>query len=174
MGGRSVRAALLFMAAFTALAVPGPAAVGESMSNPAGHIILTVSGKITNTNAENEARFDFAMLNALPEASVRTTTPWTDGKQLFSGVLMRDLMEEVGAYGSNVRAIALNNYSYVIEMSDFIQYPVVLAYAQNGNRLRIRDKGPLWIIYPRDDFDELRERSVEPRMVWQLQRLVIE
>ena len=44
----------------------------------------------------------------------------------------------------------------------------------NGDRLRVRDKGPLWIVYPRDDYAELRSKDVDYKMVWQLRELIVE
>lgn len=156
------------------IAATGRASTADPLPRPQDRVILTIAGKISNTNAKGEAQFDFGMLETLGERTLKTTTPWTDGRQSFSGVLMQDLMARVGAFGKQVRAIAINDYSYVIDLSDFEKYPVILAYTQNGERLRIRDKGPLWIVYPRDEFTELAEKPVEPRMVWQLRRLVVE
>lgn len=174
MGGRSVRADLFILTVIGVFAAAAAVSAAEPLPRPDGRVILTVAGKISNANAGTEAQFDFAMLRAMAQQDIQTTTPWTDGEQTFTGVLMRDLMVRVGAFGQSVRAVGLNSYSYVIDLSDFEKYPVILAHSQNGGRLRIRDKGPLWIVYPRDQFDELGQRDVEPRMVWQLQRLVVE
>ena len=38
-----------------------------SLAAPAGKVLLTVRGKIANTNADGSARFDLAMLDALPD-----------------------------------------------------------------------------------------------------------
>jgi hypothetical protein len=43
----------------------------------------------------------------------------------------------------------------------------------NGQMLTRRDKGPLWIIYPRDAVPMLREERFEHRWVWQLYRLIL-
>ena len=174
MAFRSVRTLAFVLCVAGAIAAAGRASAADPLPRPQGRVVLTVAGKIANTNAEGEARFDFAMLESLGGRTLTTTTPWTDGRQSFTGVLMRDLMTRVGAFGTHVRAVALNDYSYVIDLSDFDKYPVLLAHTQNGERLRIRDKGPLWIVYPRDEFAELADKPVEPRMVWQLQRLVVE
>lgn len=174
MALRSVRTMIFVLSVACVAVATGGASAADQLPPPEGRVILTVAGNITNTNAGGEAQFDFAMLETLGEQSLRTTTPWTDGRQTFTGIAMHDLMVRVGAFGKTVRAIALNDYSYLIDLSDFEKYPILLAYAQNGERLRIRDKGPLWIIYPRDQFKELGEKSVEPRMVWQLRRLVVE
>lgn len=175
MAFRSVCPYLRVLAVVGLLLVPTmTTATAGALPEPEGPVILTVAGKIANTNVGNEAHFDMQMLKAMEQHDLHTTTPWTDGVQGFTGVLMRDLMETVGAYGENLRAVALNDYSYPIALADFHEYPVLLAHTQNGERLRIRDKGPLWIVYPRDQFTKLREKVVEPRMVWQLRRLVIQ
>jgi len=145
----------------------------QQLSQPTGKIILTVSGNIEFTNDEGKAHFDLEMLHALGIRTVRTSTSWTDGTQAFEGVLMRDLLATVGAQGERVEAIALNDYSYGIHMEDFERYSVLLATTLNGQRLRVRDKGPLWIVYPRDEHKELRTETTDRKMVWQLRQLVV-
>lgn len=145
----------------------------EDMRKPAGRVILTVSGSISAANAGDSADFDLEMIHALGQRKLITSTPWTDGTQEFGGVLVRDLLKAVGATGTVVEAVALNDYAMEIDISDFENYPVILATTMNGEKLRVRDKGPLWIIYPRDDFEELREQRIDNKMVWQLRRLII-
>lgn len=147
---------------------------GAGLAKPQGPVVLTVSGKIGNTNSGQAANFDMEMLESLGRITLRTSTPWTDGTQVFRGVLVRDVLAAAGAYGDSIRAIALNDYSYAIEVSDFLNFPVLIATDMNGERLRIRDKGPLWIIYPRDDYAELRSKEIDYRMVWQLREFVVE
>lgn len=165
-------APLLVLVAILLSPVGGVSAT-EKMKAPSGRVILTVTGKIGVTNAENAADFDLEMIHALGLRKLITSTPWTDGTQEFSGVLMRDILEAVGAAGKTVEAVALNEYAMEIDISDFENYPVMLATTLNGEKLRIRDKGPLWIIYPRDDFDELRSQKIDNKMVWQLRRLIV-
>ncbi len=102
------------------------------------------------------------------------TTSWTDGTQDFSGVLMRDLLAAVGAQGKTVEAVTLNDYTYTIEIKDFSLYPVIMATKLNGEVLKVRDKGPLWIIYPLDRFAEQQRAFMEQRMVWQLRQLIVQ
>lgn len=149
------------------------AAAGEDLRAPKGRVILTVSGNITKTNSGDKAEFDLDMLQALGTHTLSITTSWTDGIQNFSGATMRDLMETVGAKGKTVEAVALNDYTYTIEIEDFSLYPVILATKLNGNILKVRDKGPLWIIYPLDRFTDIEKNSIERRMVWQLRHLIV-
>lgn len=131
--------------------------------------ILHVTGKI----AGGTASFDLAALRALPQATLATSTVVTDGTQRFTGVLMRDLLDLVGAQGELVSASALNDYVVDIPVSDFRDYDVILAYAMDGVPLDRADKGPLWIVYPRDDHAELQDIRFDYRWVWQLSGLDI-
>ena len=56
-------------------------------------------------------------------------------------------------------------------MSDFAKYPVILAYRMNGELLKIRDKGPLWIVYPQDGYPELKTKETQAKWVWQVKEI---
>ena len=98
---------------------------------------------------------EISLSEALGVSRTRTSTAWTSGKQDFEGVSLKVLLERVGAFGDRIEAIALNDYKVEIPVSDFSRWPVILAYRANGALLRVRDKGPLWIVYPQDDFPAL-------------------
>lgn len=156
------------------LCTAAPASADVDLSAPNGDVMLTIAGNIQKTNAGGEAKFDLEMLHALGYRTLRTSTPWTDGTHEFGGVLMKDLLDAVGAEGKTVVAETLNNKGYRIDISDFLNYPVLLATSVDGERLRIRDKGPLWIVYPRDEFTELWQRPAERKTMWHITRLSVE
>lgn len=144
-----------------------------SLPQPTGDVVLTVSGNITNTNVGNEAHFDRQMLDDLGRTTIETHTSWTDGLTSFQGVLGSRVLEAVGANGSEVVGTALDEYNSVIPISDFVDYSVLLATTMNGKDFTRRDWGPMWIMYPWDDFDELRVENKFALAVWQLTRLEI-
>jgi hypothetical protein len=96
-------------------------------------------------------------LYALPSVELVTSTVVTDGKQTFTGFLMRDLLERLDAEGDHVTAVALNDYAVEIPMADFYDFDVIVAYSMDGTALSRDDKGPLWIVYPRDDHEALQD-----------------
>ena len=114
------------------------------------------------------------MLEALGVTTLRTSTACTAGVSEFEGVLARDLLEAVGAQGSAVIATALNDYITSIPLEELYRYPVLLAFKMDGEYLKIRDKGPLWIIYPRDQFPELKSSMFDKKWVWQLSQLEVQ
>jgi hypothetical protein len=150
------------------------AAHGETLSPlspPAGSIVLTVTGAIERTNGPRGAEFDIGMLERLGLQSMTTRTPWTEGEVHFEGVSARKLMATVGAAGTEVEALALNDFSSIIPVTDFDTYDVLLAMRMNGEPLRVRDKGPLWIVYPWSDHPQLDDFATREKSVWQLSLL---
>lgn len=140
---------------------------------PAGNVLLIIDGAITRTNYGTEAHLDLDAIRSLPTYSLHTSTAVTDGVKHFEGVLMRDLLQRVGASGAMVEAGALNNYSVDIPIADFHDYDVVLATHMDGKQLLPSDKGPFWIVYPRDNWRQLQDIRYDYRWVWQLNRLTV-
>ncbi|WP_210251015.1 oxidoreductase [Microvirga thermotolerans] len=168
-----MRSYALFVLFLLGLACAPQAGAGEALPAPRGAVILTVSGAIEATNGAGQARFDREMLEALGMASFRTTSAWSDGAQLYEGIPLRAVLDRVGARGSRIIASALNGYEIAIPSED-LKFPLLLATKVDGRVLTLRDKGPLWIVYPRDDYPELADVRYESRWVWQLNRLHIE
>nr|WP_246590185.1 molybdopterin-dependent oxidoreductase [Marinobacterium ramblicola] len=100
-------------------------------------------------------------------------TPWTDGVQRFQGVALNELLLAVGAQGSTLRAMALNDYQATINLDELRDVQVLLAVKLNGRHMRVRDKGPLWIVYPTDSFSAADLPRHQSNMVWQLRSLEI-
>lgn len=116
-----------------------------------------------------EVRFTEAELLAMPQVTIRTRTEFTDGVVEFVGPLARDILTRVEVEGATtVRAVAANDYSVDIPLEDFFEYDVILAMAANGERLTLRDKGPIWIMYPLDAHEELQDPDFNRRLIWQL------
>jgi hypothetical protein len=171
----AVRTALaLVLLSLTVLGRLSPASAGEgTLARPSGPVILTVTGSIANTNMPGRAEFDRPMLEAPGIDTLTTSTSWTDGPQRFEGVRASKLLEAVGAEGSSVRAIALNDYLAELSIETIEEYPVLLALRQNGVVLTARDKGPLWMVFPRDDHPELNDPRIDIQWVWQLSEIEV-
>jgi hypothetical protein len=103
--------------------------------------------------------------------TVETTTPWHEGKVKFEGVPMDKLMKLVGATGQRVVVVALNDYSTEIPMADFGKYNAILAIKRNGEYMPVRDKGPLFIIYPYDSNPDLQTQTYYARSAWQVAKI---
>ena len=146
----------------------------DPLPTATGEVKLTITGNLQRTNSDGNALLDDAILNTLPRRNLETTTSVTDGVMHFEGFLMRDLLDLVGAEGDTVTASALNDYIIDIPMTDFHRFDVLVATHMNDAPLLPSDKGPFWIVYPRDDHDVLQDIRYDYRWVWQLIRLDVE
>lgn len=177
MVGVSFRqATAMLITVLMGMGTPAASQDAADLAQPTGSPLLTVSGSITVTNHEDTAQFDRDMLEALGEVTIETTTLWTDGIQVFTGVALYDLMLAVGvdpAEDGTLRATALNDYAIDIPLSDARAGFALVAYDRNGRPMSVRDKGPLWIIYPFDDDQKFKSETYYSRSIWQLDRLEV-
>ncbi len=142
------------------------------LAAPGGDVLLTVTGQISRTNFGDVAEFDRDMLTALPARVVVTSTPWTDGPTEFTGVALADLLDAVGARGSVLNAQALNGYIVDIPVSDAQEAGPIIAYLRDGKPMGVRNKGPLWVVYPFDDLTGGQELYFN-RAIWQLRHIEV-
>ena len=143
------------------------------LRSPAGPVVLAIAGDIELTNVGDEARFDLEMIEELGLEELRTATPWTDGTQLFEGVPLERILDLVGAAGTTIRAQALNDYVVNIDLPFATDARALVALRMNGDYMSVREKGPLWIVFPWDQEPELDGEYVKAQSIWQLNRLEI-
>jgi hypothetical protein len=148
-------------------------AAAQEMTPPTGDIILTVTGEIDVTNAEDALVFDYDALAALDAETFETTTIWTEGLQSFQGVSLKTLTDLLGTKEGTLLATAINDYTVEIPVSDAVEGGPIIAYMMNDREMSVRDKGPLWVIYPYDSSADYRSEVVYSRSIWQLDRIEI-
>jgi len=164
----------LLLSAFAICVVPfGSLAQRAEIAPPKGPVILTVDGDIELRNSEDGLDFDFDMLAELPVTQIVTHTPWTDGLVTFDGVLLSDFLTYCGITSGMLDATALNDYSVVVPVSDAVAEGPILAYRRDGEVMSVRDKGPIWLIYPFDDNPDYRTEPIQARSIWQLRTLSV-
>lgn len=145
----------------------------HALERPTGPVLLSITGRLSKPNAGARADFDMAMLAKMPQHSFSTNTPWYTSARRFTGPLLRDVLVAVGAQGETLRAYALNDYSVEIPVEDAQRHDVLLARLLDGKPMAVRDKGPLFIIYPFDSDAALRNAVYYSRSAWQLKRIEV-
>ena len=161
---------------FTGLSLAAPGismAAAPVLGKPTGKPILTISGRINVTNDGESAVFDRPMLEEMGFTSFQTRTPWYTDKVTFEGVPMTTLMERCGAEGEVLTVTALNDYTSEIPIADFARYRPILAMKRDGKYLEVRDRGPLFVVYPYDSAPELHAQRFYSRSPWQVARIEI-
>ena len=160
-------------AAVAAMLLVPQMSLAGSLAAPTGHVILEVSGQVASTNEDGRADFDLAMLDVLPQRETVTATPWHEGKHRFSGPTIASILEAAGATGGTLRIAALNDYATEMPIDDARTIPVILATRIDGEEISIRDKGPLFVIYPFDEQPELFNEVYFNRSVWQVKSIEV-
>lgn len=167
---RRFTAALAGLLAAAAVPVPERALAAAD-----GSLQLDVNGEVhvTNNAAHTAYHFSKAALLGLPAHSIVTTTTWTP-RSTFTGPLLSDVLSTVGAYGSQIEIHTIDDYTCVVPVSDAARYGAVLAYEMNGKRLKVSNFGPLFLIYPRDQFPmELDGAAGDAKFAWQIVSMTI-
>jgi len=171
--------------------------VGLSMMVPAlvqgadGPVVLTVAGNVANANRGPVDPFDDGFFNSgqiefdkafvfgiadlealgLKRLDVRYPD-WPRGF-IFEGPLLADVLAKAGATGSVVRVQALDGYAAEIPMEEVKKYPIVLAIKRDGRFLGIGGRGPAWVVFPRDDYPEIKGRD-DSKWVWAVYYIHVE
>ncbi|WP_213304492.1 molybdopterin-dependent oxidoreductase [Paraburkholderia sacchari] len=136
---------------------------------------LDVNGAVraTNNAAHTAWHFTAEALLKLPPHSIVTSTTWTP-RSTFTGPLLSDVLSIVGAYGSQIEIHTIDDYTCVVPFSDATRYGAVLAYEMNGKRLKVSNFGPLFLVYPRDQFpQELDGAAGDAKFAWQIVSMTI-
>ncbi len=135
---------------------------------PEGEVVIEITGKVGSLNSEDALRLDLSQIESMPVTEFVTNTPWTDKKETWSGVRVNDLLEAVEASSNKFKASALDDYIIEFANVDIDKYPVIIAYKKEGKYLSTRDLGPLWLMFPFDDFPELDTQANRAMAIWQL------
>lgn len=154
----------LFAAICMSLALSSPALAETAAEAPA---VLTVEGQ----GETGVTELDLAALKAMPVTEIETSTVWTDGVNIFTGVALADLLEGQDTDGKTIHAMARDGYEVEIPASDAVEGGPIVAYQMNGTDLSADEMGPFWIIYPYDSDPAFQGEEIEARSIWQLAKL---
>jgi hypothetical protein len=143
----------------------------QALPAPSGAVVLSIGGRIQRANQGERAAFDMTMLEGLAQQTFTTKTPWFKEARKFTGPLLRDVLNLVGAQGTTLRMGALNDYRIDVPSDDARRFDIVLARMIDDKPIAVREKGPLFMIYPFDSDATLRTPLYYSRSVWQLKSI---
>lgn len=155
-----------------ALASLAPIAA-QALDAPKGKVVLTIHGKhLSNPNVGDTAQFDLEMLESLAGREASVDTPWIKDRTTFSGPFLRSVLKAAGATGETMKISAINDYSAEVPFED-AEMDTILATRMNGKVMSVRDKGPMFLIYPFDQNRDLYNEKYFNRSVWQIDEIEI-
>jgi hypothetical protein len=163
-------------AAFIAISLTGFSYASQESEATQSEIVLTVSEQDTlGTSTGGSVAFSIDMLRALPQETFETSTIWTEGTHTFMGVPLGAIIAQVVKDKSEkptlVIATASNDYAVEIPVPHGDTLYPIIAYEMNGAPMGLRDKGPLWIVYPFDSVADFRTETIYSRSIWQVEKI---
>jgi hypothetical protein len=143
----------------------------SSFSAAAEDYILT----LRNSATAIETYLTYQDIEALEQVSFETSTHWNDGIMTYTGPSLASVLALTGPYdkSAHIKVTAANDYSH-IATPDLISktYPI-LANKINGEPFSLREKGPLWVMYPFDKHAKFKTESHFSASVWQVVEIEI-
>lgn len=127
----------------------------------------------------SDGKVDFLLtdkaLSALDSISFNATLPATNGEvRHVSGPLIRDIIKASGAPMNDLVLKAFDGYEVSLPAADYQNIDVILAYKIDGKRFSLRERGPAWVVYPNEDYPELKSELHSSRSVWQMREIIVE
>lgn len=138
---------------------------GPALAESDAPVILTIGG------LGEKIELTLADLQEMGAASFETSTIWSEGVLHFTGVPLKNLLDRLEVTDGRLLARAINDYAVEIPVSDGVDGGPIIAYMMNGEEMSVRNKGPLWLVYPYDLNPEYRSEVIYSRSIWQLDRI---
>ena len=143
--------------------------LGTSSSAEAQNLLSIVNSK----QSEYPIRLTDADLLALPQISFTTSTPWTETPLTFSGPALSSVLQKYNITEGQLNLVALNKYEIDIPWDYVEDSSPIIANRINGEAFTVREKGPLWVVFPFDADERYTSFLTHSMSIWQLIRIEI-
>jgi hypothetical protein len=150
----------------------------KSFLSIVGLFLFLVSGQglaaptLELTNGNESTVLDWSDLESLPQATIKTASPYFEGEVEFSGPTLRSVINQIDASEKKkITFIALNNYRVSGDITKLLSMDAIVATRQDGKTMSIRQRGPFWVMLPLSDRPELDHEDFHRFMVWQLDQI---
>ncbi|MBO0202569.1 oxidoreductase [Vibrio sp. Vb1166] len=133
---------------------------------------LSANTIVFSSSQQPSVILELEEIQALPTTSYTMTLPWLPASSEFLGVKLSTLLTHVyGNVPEQVDISSLNDYHSTLSRQDILRYQPILAYQQDQNYIKVRNKGPFWVIYPLNLYPELNYNKYHAQMVWQVNEI---
>ena len=135
--------------------------------------LLIVTGKIRNFTDGGSYNYTEQMLESLDQHTIKTKTTWTPVTE-FTGPKLKSVMDKVGAYGKKIKIYTLDDYEITINLDNLYTYDAILALKMNKKEIPVDTFWPLWLMLPVSKYPELQSVKSDSKLVWQINKIVVE
>ncbi|MCJ8313075.1 MAG: hypothetical protein HRU38_13085 [Saccharospirillaceae bacterium] len=137
---------------------------------------LLLSMQVLSDNLElitqnQNYQYNVAQLLEVQNKELTTLTPWTKGEPTFKGLDLITLLQKHNIKSGQLTFTALNDYTITITVKDLIDAQAFLSMYQDNKILRVREKGPFWLIFPWSYRSELINTTVSSWAIWQIKSI---
>ncbi|MEF1283597.1 MULTISPECIES: putative pterin-binding protein [unclassified Vibrio] len=109
-----------------------------------------------------------------PPTSFTTSLPWFEDKKDITGFKVSDLLTHLGINDAfSVSFLALNDYAASSQIKDIKKYQPIVAYQIDNQPIKVRNKGPYWLVFNLDQYPEIDNAVFHAQMVWQIDEILI-
>ena len=147
-------------------------------SSDKSEVLLRIKGNIKKFNSKDGQSYELTEkdLLALKSYEVKATTPFAP-TSIFRGPRISDILKKSGINpeATTVIAKSFDGYAVKLPVTDFTTYEPVASLYRAGLRLTLETKGPVWIMYPIDQYpDKLSGPLTESKVVWALKEIEVQ
>ena len=148
---------------------------GSAVPAPTGEVVLTLDGKIGQTNVGNTLQFDMATLESIGTVRYDVDDPFAKKTIVYTGVLLSQLLDVAGAApdATTLTLKALDDYSTEMNISDANKWPVLVATQADGEYMPVDKSGPLISVFPFNDFPEIDHLTYDAQWLWSLSAITV-
>ena len=143
---------------------------GDAIPAPMGPVLLRINKATLGGGGKNELRLDLAALEKMGLIRYTIKSRYYPDPVTFEGVLGSAFLDVVGVPkgATKMRMRALNDYVATVPIADLRRWPVMFALKMNGKYMSVRDKGPVWVVYPAHIDEKLGGPTHRGKWIWQL------
>jgi len=148
---------------------------GSAIPAPTGDVVLTIDGKISQTNSGTSLQFDMKTLESIGVVQYKVDDPFAKKNILYAGVLLSQLLKVAGAApdATTLTLRALDDYSTDMKISDASKWPILIATRADNAYMPIDKSGPLISVFPFNDFPEIDHITYDAQWLWSLAGITV-
>src|SRR5688572_20400951 len=148
---------------------------GDGVPAPSEEVVLTVDGRIDETNSGDTLQFDMSTLESIGLVQYDVDDPFAKKNILYTGVLLSELLKVAGVApdATTLTLQALDDYSTDMKISDADKWPVLVAIRADGEYMPVDKNGPLISVFPFSDFPEIDHLTYDALWVWSLSAITV-
>lgn len=116
---------------------------------------------------------DHEIITQFESTTFETQLPWFENRKSFTGIKVTDLIEfyQLTDVGS-ISFLGLNDYMSTSQINDIRRYQPIIAYEIEHEKIKVRNKGPYWLIFDLEKYPEIDDISFHSQMVWQIKEII--